>query len=130
VTLKGVPTLTDQANRPTVEITSPDKSVRWTITGGRLVDRAGPGAAQFGAASMPAATVSAGHSPAPSILWLVGPAGAIYLTVDGSRFERIPFIETTDLAAVAAVDGRQATVTTSDGRTFHTTDRGATWSRQ
>jgi hypothetical protein len=130
VTTRGAPTLTDQVYRTNVEIVSPDQSVRWRIANGRLVERSGSGTAQFAPVLMPAAIVTAGHAPAASILWLVGPAGAIYLTTDGTRFERVPFAEPTDLASVVAVDDRQATVTTVDGRRFQTTDRGTTWSRQ
>jgi hypothetical protein len=127
VTLRGAPTLTDQANPANVEIVSPDKTVRWRIANGRLVERSGSGTAQFAPVLMPAATVTAGHAPAASILWLVGPAGTIYLTTDGTRFERVPFAEPIDLASIVAIDDRQATVTTLDGRRFHTTDRGITW---
>jgi hypothetical protein len=130
VTLTGAPTLTDQANRADVEIVSPDKTVRWRIAGGRLVERSGSGTAQFAPVLTPAAIVTAGHAPAASILWLVGPAGAIYLTTDGTRFERVPFVETTDLTSVTAVNDREATVTAVDGRRFHTTDRGVTWTRR
>jgi photosystem II stability/assembly factor-like uncharacterized protein len=80
---------------------------------------------------MPApGTVTGGHAPSADILWLVGPGGAIYLTTDATRFERIPFVEAADLASVTALDDRQATITTVDGRRLHTVDRGATWTRQ
>jgi photosystem II stability/assembly factor-like uncharacterized protein len=36
----------------------------------------------------------------------------------------------TDLSAVKATDARSASVSTVDGRTFSTTDGGATWRRQ
>ena len=39
------------------------------------------------------------------------------------------FPEKVDLVAVQATDAKTATVTTSDGRRFSTTDGGATWSR-
>jgi photosystem II stability/assembly factor-like uncharacterized protein len=74
--------------------------------------------------------VTAGHSPTAGVAWLVGRAGGIYVTTDGARFERVPFVETTDLVSVVAVDNRQATVTTADGRVFRTITRGATWTAQ
>jgi photosystem II stability/assembly factor-like uncharacterized protein len=60
----------------------------------------------------------------------VGRAGAIFVTTDGTRFESVPFPEPVDLVTVAAIDDRQASVTTADGRRFATSDRGASWRRQ
>lgn len=118
----------DKLAASVVEIVSPDASARWRILGGRRVERSLSGGAQWEPVALPAPVLlTAGHSPAPSIAWLVGRAGAIYVTTDGSRFERIAFLETADVVSVVAVDDRQGTVTTADGRQFTTTDRGATW---
>ena len=58
------------------------------------------------------------------------PRGVVLLTTDGRTLRRVPFPEMTDLSAVRTVDagGRVASVSTADGRTFVTTDAGATWS--
>jgi photosystem II stability/assembly factor-like uncharacterized protein len=53
----------------------------------------------------------------------------VLLSVDGTTWQARSFPETADLVAVQAADARTATVTTSDGRRFSTTDGGATWSR-
>jgi photosystem II stability/assembly factor-like uncharacterized protein len=66
----------------------------------------------------------------PNVLWLVGDGGTIYLTTDGSKFDAVSFVEKANLVAVSAIDARQATVRTADGRSFRTTDRGATWTAQ
>ena len=50
------------------------------------------------------------------------------LSVDGTTWQLRPFPEKIDLVAVQATDAKTATVTTSDGRRFSTTDGGATWS--
>jgi photosystem II stability/assembly factor-like uncharacterized protein len=71
--------------------------------------------------------LTAGTAPAPSICWIVGRGGAVYLTTDGSRFTRIAFPEPLDLISITATDDQRATVTSSDGRTFTTADRGMTW---
>jgi hypothetical protein len=114
----------------TALIVSPVPSYRWRITGGRQVDRSSTGGEQWQRVAIPdSERLTAGHSPSASIAWLVGPAGTIYVTTDGTRFEKVPFIEPIDLVAVAATDDRQATVTTADGRVFRTMDRGVTWSR-
>ena len=59
--------------------------------------------------------------------WFVGRGGVIFVTPDGVRLERVPFPTPIDLAAILAIDDRQATVTTMDGRVFGTSDRGITW---
>ena len=111
-------------------IVSPVPSSRWRITGGRQVDRSSSGGEQWQrVAILDSERLTAGHSPSASVAWLVGPAGTIYVTSDGTRFEKIPFVEPVDLVAVVAIDDRQATVTTADGRVFRTMDRGVTWIR-
>jgi len=42
----------------------------------------------------------------------------------------VAFPEVTDLSAIQATDARNASVSTADGRTFSTTDGGATWVRR
>ena len=74
-------------------------------------------------------TLTSGTSPSPSVCWLVGRTGAIYVTTDGLRFIRVPFPERTDFVSIQASDDRRATVITIDGRTFRTDDQGATWIR-
>ena len=77
-----------------------------------------------------AAELTAGVAPATTVCWLVGRNGAVLLTTDGQTWRRLPFPEITDLSAVRTVDagGHVASVSTTDGRTFVTTDAGATWS--
>ena len=73
---------------------------------------------------------TAGFSPAPSVCWLVGPAGLVLITTDeGRNWRRLPFPIDTDLASVRATDHLSATIAAADGRTFVTSDGGATWRR-
>jgi photosystem II stability/assembly factor-like uncharacterized protein len=76
-----------------------------------------------------AAELTAGAAPSASVCWLVGRAGVVLRTTDGRTWRRVPFPEMTDLSAVRAIDadGNVASVSTADGRTFSTTDGGATW---
>jgi hypothetical protein len=109
------------------DFASPDGTTRWRIAGGQ-VQRSTTQGRVWEVVTLPSpATVTAGHSPAPSVTWVVGSAGAIFVTTDGVRFERVPFPHAVDLAAILAVDDRQATVTTVDGRVFGTSDRGVSW---
>ena len=61
--------------------------------------------------------------------WLVGENGLVLRTTDGEGWERIAAPVTTQLNAVDALDGLVATVSTDDGRRFHTVDGGAQWAR-
>lgn len=70
-----------------------------------------------------------GSAPASSVCWLVGRAGLVLLTADGSKWNQLRFPDVTDLVSVAARDARSASVTALDGRVFTTTDGGITWNR-
>jgi len=120
---------TQLARAATVEFASPGDATRWRILAGR-VQRSTTQGERWEAVALPAATITAGHSPGPSVAWFVGRAGAIFVTTDGVRFEKTPFVSSADLTSVAAIDDRQATVTTVDGRRFRTTNRGVTWDPQ
>ena len=113
-----------------IEVRSPDPMTWWRVVGAGQVERTTNGGARWEAATMPeSATLTAGSSPSPSICWLVGRAGAIYVTTDGRRFTRVPFSDRTDFISIQAIDGRRATVVTSDGRRMQTDDQGANWLR-
>ena len=113
-----------------VEITSPDPSVRWRIRGAASVEHTANGGTTWEAAPTGVdAVLTAGASPSPLVCWLIGRAGTVLLSTDGRTWRRVPFPEMTDLSTVQATDGQTATVTTTDGRTFRTTDGGRTWAR-
>ena len=111
-----------------VDIVSPDPTSRWRIAGGRSVERSSDGGATW-QPQQPGATsdLVAGSSPSPTVCWLVGRAGLVLLTIDGRQWRRVVFPVPADLSAVSASDARTAVVTTSDGRTFRTSDAGQTW---
>ena len=113
------------------EIRSPNSANRWRIAvGGRQIERTTSGGSQWETASLSAPGVlTAGVSPAPSICWMVGRAGAVYLSTDGLRFVRLMFPESIDLVSVTATDDRHATVMSADGRPFRTEDGGMSWTR-
>ena len=75
------------------------------------------------------AMLTAGASPAPAICWLVGREGIVLLSTDDRTWRRVAFPETADLSSVRATDDKSATVITSDGRAFKTTDGGQMWTR-
>jgi hypothetical protein len=112
------------------EIVSPDPATRWRVVGAGQVERSTNGGARWETATLPeSATLTGGSSPSPSVCWLVGRAGAIYVTTDGLRFVRVLPPDRLDFVSIQAIDGRRATVVTIDGRTMRTEDQGATWIR-
>ena len=111
------------------EFASPNAADRWRLAGAAVHHSTDAGR-QWELATINASdSLTAGHSPASPIAWIVGRRGSVYLTTDGSRFVRVPFVEPVDLVAVVGINDREATVTAADGRTFRTTDGGATWIR-
>jgi hypothetical protein len=113
------------------EIRSPNSLNRWRIVNaGRQLERSTSGGSQWETASLSSPGVmTAGMSPASSVCWIVGRAGAVYVTTDGLRFVRVMFPESIDLVSVTATDDRHATVMSADGRSFRTEDQGVTWTR-
>lgn len=111
------------------DIVSPDPAVRWRIAGAAVQHSVDGGSTWNAVTGSGAADLTAGTAPATTVCWLVGRAGVVLLTTDGRTFRRLPFPEMTDLSGVRTVDagGRVASVSTADGRTFVTTDAGASW---
>jgi hypothetical protein len=107
---------------------SPNPANRWRIIAGTRVERSITGGSTWEATVIGAPVeLSTGISPAPLVCWLVGRAGAVWLTTDGTRFERVPFPASVNLVGVRATSENSAVVTAADGRTFRTDDRGTTW---
>jgi len=103
---------------------------RWRILPNRIVQRSiTNGATWTPVAIDPAITLTNGSAPTPLVCWLIGRAGAVLRTTDGSTFAKVPFPLAADLLSILAVDGRQATVTTTTGLVYTTSDGGALWTR-
>lgn len=113
-----------------IDIVSPDPSIRWRIGAAGLVERSTNGGSTWETLQTGVSVaLTAGASPSPAVCWLVGGAGTVLLSTDGRQWQRVPFPERTDLIAVRATDGRTASVTTADGRTYSTINGGLTWAR-
>lgn len=114
-----------------IEIVSPDPSRRWRTHADGVIERSGDGGRTWMPVhAMTEQDMTAGSSPAPNVCWIVGRRGLVLITVDGATFVRLPSPAAVDLVSVTATDGRNATVTAADGRTFQTTDTGGTWTRR
>lgn len=115
----------------TVLIPSPDSTVQWRISGIAVERSADAGRTWQAQPTGTTVELAAGSSPAPSVCWIVGRAGTVLLSTDGATWRRLASPDpAADLAAVAALDDRTATVTTADGRSYRTSDAGRTWTLQ
>jgi photosystem II stability/assembly factor-like uncharacterized protein len=119
-----------RAPAATANIVARSGGVQWRIVGGSQVQRSSTSGEWRTIDFRPDATLNAGHAPSANVLWLVGQDGTIYLSIDGARFTRVSFVDTSDLVSVSALSAEQATVGTSDGRSFRTIDGGKTWAAQ
>lgn len=113
--------------RGAFDVTSPDGSTTWRVSG-TAAQRSTDRGASWSAPAALGAQLSplAGSSSSPEVCWLVGSAGLVLRTTDGMTWTRVPFPEQVDLTSVRATGARAARVTTADGRTFTTGD-AATW---
>ena len=125
--LDSVGSVAGRAEAAGIEIISPDPMVRWRIAGSTVQRSTDGGAAWEAQSTGNVADLTAGAASSASVCWVVGRGGVVLLSVDGRSWRRVPFPATTDLSAVRARDARSASVSTADGRTFSTTDAGATW---
>jgi hypothetical protein len=107
---------------------TPDKNVLWRIGSAGFVERSGDGGLTWnGTLPKQNAHYAAGSAPSAKVCWLVGNDGIILLTQDASAWQTIPPPMRTNFVAVVARDAWTATVTTSDGRKFATTNQGESW---
>jgi hypothetical protein len=100
---------------------------RWRITGGRVEYSNDDGTTWRQTSGVTRVVAGAAAAVPDAVCWMVGPEGAVFVTVDGSRFSRVASPAAIDLTRVVASDGQTATVFATDGRAFTTRDQGATW---
>lgn len=115
------------------EIPAPDAVHRWRLRRGGFIEYSETAGREWTAAVVPGgsgAVIVTGAAPSGRVCWLVGRRGTVLLTTDGATFRRLAFPEGVDLTMIQAADGRRATVSTADGRTFTTADGGASWAPQ
>jgi len=119
------------ASATLVTVSAPDQSVSW-IAGkkGMILRRDADGSThpqQSGAST----DLIAGAAPSATVCWIVGRSGTIVRTTDGGEHWTLILAPTADnLTAVTANDANDATVTTAGGRSFATSDGGASWHPQ
>jgi photosystem II stability/assembly factor-like uncharacterized protein len=113
-----------------LQIVSPDPNSRWRAMPGGIERSEDGGRIWIPVRLAANEEVLAGAAPGQLVCWLVGRNGLVLLATDGTNFTRLPFPESVDLVAVSSPEPHIATVSTADGRTFHTNDAGRSWSLQ
>jgi hypothetical protein len=109
------------------DIASPDPRTRWRISGASVQRSTDNGETWTPQETGTSVRLTAGSSPNPDICWIVGDQGTVLVSVDGRSWQRLKPPDPMRLVSVSATSADAATVMTSDGRTFATTDRGQTW---
>jgi hypothetical protein len=114
-----------------IVIRTPDSDVAYRIADGGFIEQTEDGGATWqGQLLNPAADITAGSAPAPSICWLVGRAGVIFLTEDGKNWRKLLSPSSSDFVAVVAKSATSATVTVTEEEKWSTDDAGKTWRPQ
>jgi hypothetical protein len=108
--------------------TSPDSDARWRLPGAGVVEfSSNTGQSWQGKLLDANAQLLTGAAPGGKVFWIVGRAGVIYLTTNGTKWKKITPPVTADFVDISSRDARFASITTSDHRVFTTEDGGKTW---
>ncbi|HEY0876234.1 MAG TPA: YCF48-related protein [Vicinamibacterales bacterium] len=114
-----------------IVIASPDPNIRWRIVSRRIEHSADAGLTWTVQRGEAEGDLLAGAAADTGVCWIVGRMGIVLLTTDGATWRRVEFPDpTATLVRVAAASALDTTVSTSDGRTYRTTDGGRTWTLQ
>jgi len=109
-------------------IHSPDAKVLWRIASPGFVELSLDGGATWNGQEVdPNAELLAGASPGRKVCWLVGRNGAVFVTRDARTWNKVAPPAALDFVRVSAENDRAASVVSSDGQTFRTSDAGASW---
>jgi hypothetical protein len=107
---------------------SPDVKVMWRVSGQGRVELSKDGGRNWQEQFVDAKQIfTAGHAPSTTVCWVVGHAGVVLLTADGTTWKVLPAPTSMDLVNVIAKDAKHAGVTASDGSMLKTKDGGKTW---
>jgi hypothetical protein len=112
-------------------VQTPDAKVLWMISDSGSVGRSEDGGASWKYEPLETHDhLVAGSAPAAKICWLVGERGSILRTTDGQTWTTVEppvAVNVEGFVGIEAKDESSATVTTTDGRKFSTSDGGKTW---
>ena len=109
-------------------INSPARAAVWRVAPSGAIEHSTDGGATWIVQlANPGAVLTVGSAPSDMVCWLVGRAGAVLRTSDGTTWERLPAPAPDDLVRIEAENAQTATVTTAGGVSFRTVDGGQTW---
>ncbi len=109
-------------------VRTPDPQILWRFSSGRFVERSSDAGTTWRVQwTSPNAHLVAGAAPTADTCWLVGRDAMILVTTDGRKWKTIAPPADTDFVDVSATDASSATVTSTDGRRFTTSDIGKHW---
>ncbi len=109
-------------------VRTPDPQVLWRLSSGRFVERSSDAGITWHAQwTSPNAHLVAGAAPTADTCWLVGRDAMILVTTDGKKWKTIAPPTDADFVDVTATDASSATVTSTDGHKFATSDAGRHW---
>jgi len=113
-----------------VTIAPPDRSVTWFVGKNGMVRRRDADGVTHIQRSGVSTDLTAGAAPSAAVCWIVGRSGTIIRTTDGEHWTLVSAPTVDNLIAVSARGANDATVTTAGGRSFATSDGGASWHPQ
>jgi hypothetical protein len=112
-------------------VQTPDAKVLWMISDSGSIGHSEDAGATWKYESFESHVhFVAGSAPTVKICWLVGVQGEILRTIDGKTWATVqpPVVANFEgFSGIEATDESSATLTTTDGRKFSTTDGGKTW---
>jgi hypothetical protein len=109
-------------------VRAPDGIARWHVRSGDQIDYTPDGVNFYGSTTGVAAPLTSGSAPTTSVCWMVGRAGTVIRTTDGTHWTKLASPTPSDLTRITAENADVATVYASDGRAWATADGGRTWS--
>jgi hypothetical protein len=131
---EATPAMQDTAHRPpntSFSVESPDHLATWVIgPAGSIVKHTHSGRTITQTSGVNVELLAA-SAPSPRACWIVGRKGAILRTRDGGGYwENVMSPTTEDVVHVRAADGHNAVIRTASGKSYATTDGGASWHLQ
>lgn len=114
-----------------VVIASPDPTKSWRIAASGAIEVSNDSGVTW-QMQRPgiAGAMTSGFALSPKICWIVGRAGAVLRTVNGTDWKQAAAPTTLDLTHVTVWSAKHAQVTAADGSAFMTKDGGKSWKKQ
>jgi hypothetical protein len=131
---EATPAMQDTAHRApnsSFTVQSPDNLATWVIgPGGNIVKHTHSGHTLTQTSGVKVELLAA-SAPSPRDCWIVGRNGTVLRTRDGGGYwENVVSPTTEDIVHVRAADAHNAVIRTASGKSYATTDGGATWHLQ